>query len=350
MTSRIVANVEVGDRPKPRKWMFAVAIAAVLAAALLVARHMHGFGDSSSPELRLYGNVDVREIDLAFRVPGRIVAIHADEGDKASVGQVIAELDKRPLRDAYAMADARLGIAEASLAKAQAGNRVQEVRQAEAKLREAISQADLAKRQVDRRAGLAETGAISRREYEETAAQYREALAGADYAREAVSLLRAGSRTEDRQAAAAQAAAARAERDSARTGLEDATLTTPLAGTVITRVKELGAIVRPGETVLTLAIETPVRIRAYVGGADLSRISPGLAVRIKADGNDRTYTGKISQISPNAEFTPKTVQTEDLRTDLVYRVRILVDRSDGALRQGQPVTISIPQARPRGTR
>ena len=84
-------------------------------------------------------------------------------------------------------------------------------------------------------------------------------------------------------------------------------------------------------------------MRAYVGEPDLGRIAPGTAVRVKSDSSDKVYRGQVGFISPRAEFTPKTVETNDLRTDLVYRLRIVIDEidSDGALRQGMPVTIEV---------
>ena len=87
-------------------------------------------------------------------------------------------------------------------------------------------------------------------------------------------------------------------------------------------------------------------MRAYVAQTDMARINPGMKVEVTADGNPKTYQGTIGYISPRAEFTPKSVETEDLRTDLVYRLRIVVDNPDEALRQGQPVTVTIPAARP----
>jgi HlyD family secretion protein len=89
-----------------------------------------------------------------------------------------------------------------------------------------------------------------------------------------------------------------------------------------------------------------MRVRAYVDAIDLSRISPGMKVEVTADGVAKTYHGTIGYISPTAEFTPKTVQTRELRTDLVYRIRLIVDDPDNALRQGQPVTVRVPGARP----
>ena len=326
-----------------------IAVIAALVLLVVVGVVTRGFGLLRSDEgvLTLYGNVDVRQVDLGFRVPGRIEKIGPEEGEKVTAGQVLAQLDKRPLADALAAAQAQMAVANAALAKARAGSRPQEIAQARARLSQAQAGLARAKEDYDRRSGLVKTGAVSKQVYDATSAQYTQAQAQVRDAREALSLAKAGPRREDREAAAAQAEAARAQRDSARTNLDDATLRAPNAGTILTRAREPGAIVQPGETVLTLTIDRPVRLRAYVGARDLSRISPGMKAKVKADGNPRTYAGRISQISPTAEFTPKTVQTEDLRTDLVYRVRVLVDNPDDALRQGQPVTITVTDARPR---
>jgi HlyD family secretion protein len=165
-----------------------------------------------------------------------------------------------------------------------------------------------------------------------------------------LSLQRAGARREDIEAAAAQRATAIAQRDKARTDLADATILAPAEGTILTRAREPGAIALAGETILVVTIDRPMRVRAYVDEADLSRISPGMEVLVTADGNPRTYHGTIGFISPTAEFTPKTVQTESLRTDLVYRLRVIVSDPDDALRQGQPVTVAVPAARPAASR
>lgn len=328
-----------------RRWLIVGGVAAALVAAAVLTRGF-GYCGHESDGLRLYGNVDIRQVDLAFRVPGRIAAIGPEEGERVAAGQVLAELDKSTFTDRLAAAEAQLQVAEAELAKARAGSRPQEIAQAEAGLAEAEAALSRAKEDYDRRRELVKTGAVSRQAYDATAAQYHMAQARVRAAREALSLARAGVREEDRQAAVAQAAAARAQRDAARTDLADAALLAPNDGTILTRAREPGAIVQPGETVLTLTIDRPVRLRAYVGARNLSRIGPGMEVEVRADGNPTVYQGKISQISPTAEFTPKTVQTEDLRTDLVYRVRVLVDNPDDALRQGQPVTILVPGARP----
>ena len=117
----------------------------------------------------------------------------------------------------------------------------------------------------------------------------------------------------------------------------------PSDGTVIARVREPGSMVASQSTVYSLSLDKPVYVRAYVSEPDLGRIAPGTTVRVRSDTSDKVYRGQIGFISPRAEFTPKTVETTDLRTDLVYRLRIVIDEadSDGALRQGMPVTIEV---------
>ena len=120
-------------------------------------------------------------------------------------------------------------------------------------------------------------------------------------------------------------------------------LTAPSDGVILTRAQEAGAILQAGSAVFTLSLVNPVWVRAYVHEPDLGCIHPGMKVEIRTDSHrDKLYTGQIGYISPRAEFTPKTVETTELRTALVYRLRIVVANSDEGLRQGMPVTITIP--------
>lgn len=325
-----------------------IVVVGLVAAAVFIAAHALGLGGSDGDEeLTLYGNVDIREVDMAFRVGGRIEDIPVEEGDKVSEGQLLATLDTATLESRMRAADAQLAQAQADLARVRSGSREQEVAQARARVDAAEAAARNAREDYTRRQPLVEPGAISRSQWQDTVAARDRAQAQLAEARQALSLAREGSRQEDIAVAQARVRAAEAERSSATTDLEDARLTAASAGTIITRAQEPGAIVQPGQTVLTLSIDRPLRVRAYVAETNLSRVRPGMAVTVTADGNPRSYRGQIGYISPRAEFTPKTVQTEDLRTDLVYRLRIIITNPDDALRQGQPVTVTLaaPQHR-----
>jgi HlyD family secretion protein len=324
-------------------------IAIVAVAALVIAAFAtNGFGllQHRGGPLKLYGNVDIREVDMGFRVGGRIGSIAVDEGQKVAAGQQLAALDTASIDAKFHQTDASVAQAEADLAKLRNGNRPQDIAQGEARVASAEVVLHEAEQDVARRQGLVGPGAISKDLWQQTLATRDKARAQLDEARQALVLLRIGPRQEDIRAAEAQLRAAQANRAGAATDRGDTRLIAAEAGTVVTRAREPGAIVQGGETVLTISIDRPMRVRAYVSETDLSRISPGMKVEVTGDGNPKTYHGTIGYIAPRAEFTPKTVETEDLRTDLVYRLRIIVSDPDDALRQGQPVTVAVVDARP----
>ncbi len=170
------------------------------------------------------------------------------------------------------------------------------------------------------------------------------AAARRNSAREALTLIEEGSRSEDIAAARAELAAAQAALASARTALADTELRAPSEGIVLSRVREAGAIVSPSDIVYAIALSEPMWIRSYVSEPNLGRLAPGMRVEIVTDGApDKPYSGTVGFISPVAEFTPKTVETPELRTHLVYRFRVVVDKGSDGLRQGMPVTIRLPQ-------
>ncbi|RYY45765.1 MAG: HlyD family efflux transporter periplasmic adaptor subunit [Sphingomonadales bacterium] len=330
-----------------RRLILIAAAALVIAVAAFATSGFGLLGRKDAGELALYGNVDIREVDMAFRVNGRIASIEVEEGAKVQQGQLLATIDTASLDSRVAEADARVAQAQAQLAKLRNGNRSQDVAQARARVAAASAQYDNAQRDFARRQSLVEPGAISRDLWEQTVTERARAAAQLTEARQALSLVASGARPEDVTAAAAEVRSAQAARGGIGTDLGDTKLIAAAAGIVATRAREPGAIVQPGETVLTLAIDRPMRVRAYVAEPELSRISPGMAVEVRADGNPKAYRGTIGYISPRAEFTPKSVETETLRTDLVYAIRVIVSDPDDALRQGQPVTVRVPGARPK---
>ncbi len=149
------------------------------------------------------------------------------------------------------------------------------------------------------------------------------------------------------RAAAARAAlnTAKAQRDTARTALKDADILAPADGVILTRAVEPGAIVAAGATVYTLSLRAPVWVRAYVGEPDLGRIHPGMAVKLTTDTRpDAPYEGQIGFISPQAEFTPKTVETHKERVTLVYRIKIDVSNPNHELKPGMPADATLEPA------
>jgi HlyD family secretion protein len=293
------------------------------------------------------GNVEVRQVNLGFKVAGRIQSLKVDEGDGISEGQVLAQLEKVYFEDSIAQLTAQRDQAKANLAKMVAGNRPEDIAQAEANVKEKEATLTNTKITFDRADQLLKTQVGTRKAFDDAQAAHREAEARLNLAREALRLMRAGFRVEDIDAARAQLADREAALQVAQRQLADSDLIAPSQGIVLSRVREVGAIVAAGETVFVSSLTDPVWVRSYVSEVDLGRIRPGMEVSVKIDTpGTAPMKGRLGFISTTAEFTPKTVETQELRTALVYRIRIIVPDAGHILRQGMPVTISVLDAAP----
>lgn len=296
-----------------------------------------------SDRLELTGNVEVRQVNLAFKVAGRIDRLAVDEGDEVAAGTVLASLDKRYFEDAIRGAEAQVAQQQAVVDRLEHGTRPEEVDQAKALVAEREAMVENASVVYRRQSELRQKGVASQQAYDDAAATLRQTQAQLRSARQALILAEIGPREEDIAEGRASLQAAQAALIQAQRDLEDAELVAPSQGTILSRAREVGAITQAGETVYVLSLTSPVWVRSYVSEPDLGRIQPGMKVELRSDtAGTPVYLGTIGFISPTAEFTPKTVETRELRTALVYRLRIVVDNPDGALRQGMPVTITIP--------
>lgn len=304
---------------------------------------------TQSGPLVLQGNVEVRQVNLGFKVAGRLKDLLVDEGDHVKQGQKLASLDKVYFEDSLGQLRAQRDQAAATLAKMEAGNRPEEIAQAEAAVAEREAFAANARTAIERATQLLKTNAGTQKAYDDALAATRQADAQVQSARQALRLMKAGFRKEDIALARAQVAERNATIAIAERQLGDADLYAPNDGVVLSRAREAGAIVNAGETVFVVSLTTPVWVRTYVSEPDLGRVKPGMTVDLRTDGpNGKSLAGRIGFISSTAEFTPKTVETRELRTALVYRVRIVADDPDGVLRQGMPLTATIVGDQPGG--
>ncbi len=268
----------------------------ILAVLIIVTGFFFATREKKNPnELTLYGNIEIRQVDLSFRVPGKIEKMLKEEGDKVEKGELMAILDTKDY------------IVNLKKANAETERTLALKKDAEAKFK--------------RQAPLTSDNTLSKQDYD-TLLNSKD-KAKADYDMSLATL------------------------EDAQNQLEYTKIYAPEEGTVTVRVQEPGANVAKDQIVYTISKTTPVWIRAYVNETDLGNIKYGDKATIYTDtqdpktGKNRTWEGHIGYISPVAEFTPKTVQSTDLRTDLVYRIRIYVDNVDDYLRQGMPVTIKI---------
>ncbi|MGD9331551.1 MAG: secretion protein HlyD [Desulfobacterales bacterium] len=301
----------------------------------------------SEDSLVLYGNVDIRRVDLGFRVSGRLEELFFEEGDKVRRGDRVAVLDRAPYEQEVALARGQRDRAAAELARLTNGVRPQEIAQTRARVAEHEASLRAYQEEYRRRKDLVARNAVSRQSLDDIRARRDEARARLTSAREALALAEEGFRQEDIAAGRARLIEAEAQLAQALIRLADTEIIAPHDGVLLTRVAESGAIVAAGQTVTTLSLNTPVWVRAYVPEPDLGKIWPGMAAEILTDSRpDRPYRGQVGFIFPEAEFTPKNVETPRLRTDLVFRLRIIAANPDEGLRQGMPVTVVLDATNP----
>ena len=327
---------------KKKLVLFALILCTVLGAVFYFWRQHNQEGTSEDRALTVFGNVDIRQVDLGFRVDGRVEQLFFDEGDFVKAGELIASLDSEPLAEEKALKRSELSSAQAELKRLQSGFRPQEIKIARATVVERQATLNNLQTEFKRREALVDSGSVSQQSFDDIKAQRDAAKARLVSAREQLALIEEGYRKEDIAKARAQVEAGKAQLQIANTRLNDTRLYAPSAGTIFTRVLEPGAIARSGQTVVALSLSDPAWVRAYIDEIDLGKIAPGMKAEIFIDSRpDQPYQGHVGFISPRAEFTPKNVETPELRTRLVFRFRVLVDNPDGGLRQGMPATVKL---------
>ncbi len=296
----------------------------------------------SDNELLLYGNVDIRQVELAFNDSERIADLLVEEGDLIKKGQLLAKLETERFELAVARDKAQVNTQQQVVARLEAGTRSEEIRKARADMAAAQAALDDAKRTYRRVKRLVPQQAASVQQLDDTRAAENSAIARLNAAKAMLDLALAGPRKEDIAAARALLKRYEAQLGLARRDLKNAFLYAPSAGIVQDRILEIGDMASPQKTVFTIALTDPLWVRAYVPGPDLGKIRQGMKAQVTTDSfPGKHYTGWVGFISPTAEFTPKPVETPELRTRLVYQVRIFVKNPQDELRLGMPATVRI---------
>lgn len=276
------------------KKKIAALVLIILIAGLCIFFYKTNKKDNSN-ELTLFGNIEIRQVDLSFQVSGLISKLLKEEGDTVKKGELVAVMDESDYEANF--------------------------KRAEADVERTIAIQKDATDKYNRYAPLGVDDTVSKQEVESL--YNAQNKANADYK------------------------AAVANKDYLSNQLKYTKLYAPEDGTIMVRVVEPGSNVQKGQPVYTMAKTNPVWVRAYVNETDLGNIKYGQGVNVYTDttdpntGKKREYKGQIGYISPVAEFTPKTVQSTDTRTDLVYRIRVYIYDIDEFLRQGMPVTIKV---------
>ncbi|HEY4200553.1 MAG TPA: HlyD family efflux transporter periplasmic adaptor subunit [Devosiaceae bacterium] len=295
--------------------------------------------------LVLQGNVNIRQIALAFNGTGRITELRAEEGHVVEANEVIGVLDTQALALQVAQAKAQIEVQRQIVLKLRNGARPEEIDQVRSQLASAQAQARSAQSDLTRRQQLfgVSASSVSVLDIENAELAVEVANQKVNEIQAALALTKAGSRSEEIAGAEAQLASAQAQLALLEHQIDEAQLRSPQKAVVRSRLLEPGDMATPQQPVVTLALTDPKWIRLFVSERDLGRVRVNMPASIFTDSQpDQPIAGSVSFISSVAEFTPKTVQTEELRTSLVYEVRVLVGNDDGNLRLGQPVTVRIP--------
>jgi len=380
--------------------------AGLLLVLIVVAVRWLGWGSGNQRVLNVSGNIELTEVDISFKTAGRLVTLAVEEGDQVKKGALIARLDQEELlqrrESAAASLDstrsrllqsgtaieyqrqqteaqlsrsrAELDQAKAVLQELEIGSRRQEIESAKAALARAKAEQQRAQADWERAQSLYKDKDISTARYDEAKAQFESAQAQLQQATEQFDLVQEGPRKEDIDGAKAQverakanvrlAEAARlelkrlqeeqlarkadtrqanAQLDVQETLLKNAEVTAPMDGVVLVKSAEPGEVLAAGTTVVTLGNLAKPWLRAYINEQDLGRVKLGTAVKVTTDSfPGKTYSGRVSFIASEAEFTPKQIQTQEERVKLVYRIKIDVDNPAGELKSNMPADAEIP--------
>ncbi|AEG48545.1 MULTISPECIES: HlyD family efflux transporter periplasmic adaptor subunit [Sphingomonadaceae] len=304
-----------------------------------------GGKDAGKTELVLQGNVDVRQVSLAFEDSGRIAQVRAEEGDSVKAGSILATLDTVSLNLQAEEAKAQGEVQRQNLLRLRNGSRPEEIAQAQARLTSVEAEAARAEGDLARLRGIAASTqgrGVSAQDVDHASKTAVAARARAREQAEALRLARRGPRAEDVAGGEAQVKAAQAQVALLQHRIDQGVLRAPVDGVVRSRLLEPGDMASPQKAVFAIALADPKWVRVYVNQPDLGRIKPGMAASVVSDSMpDQPVPGRIGYISSVAEFTPKSVETEELRTSLVYEVRVQVEDKANRLRLGQPVTVRI---------
>jgi HlyD family secretion protein len=340
-----------------KKRVSIVAALILLIVAGFLVWHWMQRKQAPSDTITLYGNVDIRQVQLAFNDSERVEKLLVDEGSAVHAGQLIAQLVQQRFLDAVAQSQSMVAAQQQVVARLLAGSRPEEIAQAQADV--AAAQADVAAAQANvtnaellyrRQQTLAQQQYVSLQICDDAERSYLAEQANLTAKRQAVAakqqvlqLAVIGPRKEDIAAAQATLKADTATLALAQKELADTQLYAPADGVIQDRILEPGDMTTPQTPLFTLALDNPLWVRAYLPEPEMGKVALGMRAWIESDSfSGQRFPGWIGYISPVSEFTPKNVETTQLRSQLVYRVRVYACNPDHRLRLGMPATVVIP--------
>jgi HlyD family secretion protein len=288
------------------------------------------------------GTIEAIEVDVASKVTGQIIELAVDEGARVKAGDLLATVDHATADIQLRQAEAGVRLADAQLALLVKGSRSEDIRQAEAALEQAQATLKVASDDARRMRELVLTGSVTPKQREDADARLTVAEAQEKAASETLNKVRRLARPEEIQAAEARSAQARGAADLLAKTIADCTITAPAGGIVTHKAVEAGELVTPGSTIVTLTELDSVYVMIYVTEMEMGRVRLGDGVEVRIDAfPNKVLPGKVTYISPEAEFTPKNVQTKEDRVKLVFGIKVEIENKDGFLKPGLPADALI---------
>ena len=343
--------------PQIRKRRVVIVLLVLVAVAAFAAWHWILPSRHVETSIRLYGNIDIRQVQLSFNDSDRVEKLLVDEGSVVHSRQLLAQLADQRYADAVAQDQAKVAAQQQVVARLLAGSRPEEIAAARADV--AASQADVAAAKANltnaellyhRRETLARQQFVSLQLRDDAQRSWLAAQAALDASNQALAakqqalrLALIGPRKEDIGAAQATLRANMAALALAQKKLADTQLYAPSDGVIQNRILEPGDMASPQTPVFTLALDNPVWARVYLPEPEMGKVATGMQAWIESDSfPGQRFPAWVGFISPVAEFTPKNVETTQLRSQLVYRVRVYACNPEHRLRLGMPVTVVLP--------
>lgn len=326
-----------------RMVLIMLGVLALMAGGYLYVRTAANQAPDSS--LRISGNIEAHESVVSFKVQGRVMELPVQEGQYVKQGDLLARLDDDDYRQQVSVDEATVGMRKAELELSVAGSRVQEIQVAKQTLIDARADLELKRAEFRRRQELLAEQGVSEEDIDRAASQLKRAQATYERAKQTHDQVVEGTRKEEIAVRRANLQSAREALQMSRLKLNYTVLSAPVSGVVLVRQAELGEVVSAGTPVVTIADVEHLWMRGYLNETDLGRVKWGQSATIHTDTfSDKTYQGRVSFISSQAEFTPKSVETHKERVTLVYRIKIDLDNPNHELKPGMPAdaVIDVP--------
>jgi HlyD family secretion protein len=288
------------------------------------------------------GTIEAIEVNVASKVAGQILALAVEEGSRVKPGDVLATIDHATADIQLRQAEAGVALARAQLVLLQNGARKEDIEQADAALRQAEANLKVAVDDAKRMRELLKSGSVTTKQRDDAEARLTVAEAQRKGAEEALNKVRRLARPEEIDAAQARLAQAQAAADLLAKSIADCTIVAPAGGIITHKAVEAGELVTPGATVVTLSELDSVYVMIYLAEKEIGRVRLGDQADVAIDAfPGRAFPGRITYISPEAEFTPKNVQTKEDRVKLVFGVKVEIENPEGLLKPGLPADATI---------